>query len=220
MSDTAPPVTPTVPVYAPTPQPTPSSTRLTTAPPPVPPLPLTFAPFVPEDVRRRHHAFVASDTRFAAACRLLAALWRADHDLPAGTPLETDAKGKTRCITAGWRLRRDVAQAGATFLSSTVRAYAREALLFREPGAVWNEDRLWGNLLSSQALTLNLLAPLALDLALASRVWQQLLLGFAHEVTQIRFEHSPGKAHMDHLRDHWFELVPGDQWIQPGLKYL
>jgi hypothetical protein len=94
--------------------PTLAPTRLTTAPPPIPPLPLTFAPFVPEDVRRRHHAFVASDTRFAAACRLLAALWRTDHDLPAGTRLETDAKGKTRRTTAGWRLRRNAAQAGKT----------------------------------------------------------------------------------------------------------
>jgi hypothetical protein len=112
---------------------------------------------------------------------------------PAGTHLETDAKGKTRRVTAGWRLRRDAAQTGATFLSPAIRSYAREALLFREPGAVWNEERLWGNLLSSQAATLNLLAPLALDLTLASRVWRLLLPDFVHQVTGFRFEHSPGR---------------------------
>jgi hypothetical protein len=58
---------------------------------------------------------------------------------------------------------------------------------------VWNEERLWGNLLSSQAATLNLLAPLALDLTLASRVWRLLLPEFVHQVTGFRFEHSPGR---------------------------
>jgi hypothetical protein len=150
-------------------------------------------PFLGEATRRRHQAIISSDTRFAAACRLLAALWRADRDLPAGSHLETNGKGKTRRVTAGWRLHRDAAQAGATFLAPAIRSYAREALLFREPGAVWNEDRLWGNLLSSQALTLNLLAPLALDLSLATPVWQRLLPGFVHQVKRIRFEHSPGR---------------------------
>ncbi len=84
-----------------------------------------------------------------------------------------------------WLLHREAAQTGSTFLTPAIRDHARQALLFREPGALWNEDRLWANLLSSQALTLNLLAPLATDLALASRVWRRLLPGFIQDVTAL-----------------------------------
>ncbi|MCF4124451.1 hypothetical protein HBB12_003515 [Methylobacterium sp. SyP6R] len=50
-----------------------------------------------------------------------------------------------------------------------------------------------GPTFSSQALTLNLLAPLATDLDLATRVWRHLLPGFIQDVTALRFEHSPGR---------------------------
>lgn len=155
--------------------------------------PLAHAPFLSETLRRQHHAFVANDSRFAASCRVLAHLWRQDQRLPAATFIATAPAGKPRRRPANWLLRRDAAQAGATFLTPAIRDHARQALLFREPGAMWNEDRLWANLLSSQALTLNLLAPLATDLALATRVFRALLPGFVDQVRGIRFEHSPGR---------------------------
>nr|WP_210168774.1 hypothetical protein [Methylobacterium sp. Leaf465] len=74
-------------------------------------------------------------------------------------------------------------------------------MLFREPGSLWEEGRLWGNLLSSQALTLNLLAPLAQDLDLASGVWRRLLPGFVNTVSDLRFEHSPGRRGPDYFGD-------------------
>lgn len=155
--------------------------------------PFAPAPFLNEAIRRRHHNFVANDSRFAASARLLAHLWRQDHQLPAATFISRDSDSKLRRRPANWLLRRDAAQAGATFLTSAIRDHARQALLFREPGAMWNEDRLWANLLSSQALTLNLLAPLAIDLALATRVFRTLLPSFVDQVRSIRFEHSPGR---------------------------
>lgn len=154
---------------------------------------LASAPFLNETIRRRHHSFVANDSRFAASTRLLAHLWRQDQQLPAATFISSDPTSKPRRHPANWLLRRDAAQAGATFLTPAIRDHARQALLFREPRAMWNEDRLWANLLSSQALTLNLLAPLATDLALATRVFRSLLPDFIHEVRSIRFEHSPGR---------------------------
>lgn len=155
--------------------------------------PLAHAPFLGEPLRRQHHTFIANDSRFAASCRMLAHLWRQDQQFPAATFITTDPANKPRRRLANWLLRRDTAQAGATFLTPAIRDHARQALLFREPGAMWSEDRLWANLLSSQALTLNLLAPLATDLALATRVFRPLLPGFIHEVRSIRFEHSPGR---------------------------
>jgi hypothetical protein len=155
--------------------------------------PLAHAPFLSEPLRRQHHAFVANDSRFAASCRMLAHLWRQDQRFPAATFITTDATSKPRRRPANWLLRRDAAQAGASFLTPAIRDHARQALLFREHGAMWNEDRLWANLLSSQALTLNLLAPLATDLALATHVFRTLLPGFVDQVRTIRFEHSPGR---------------------------
>lgn len=156
-------------------------------------LPLGPTPFLNEAIRRRHHSFVANDSRFVASTRLLAHLWRQDQQLPAAAFIVTDPTTKPRRRPANWLLRRDAAQVGATFLTPAIRDHARQALLFREPGAMWNEDRLWANLLSSQALTLNLLAPLATDLALATQVFRSLLPGFVDQVRSIRFEHSPGR---------------------------
>jgi hypothetical protein len=154
---------------------------------------LAYAPFLSEAIRRQHHTFVANDSRFAASARLLAHLWRQDQQLPPASASRTATLRSPRRSPANWLLHRDAAQTGATFLTPAIRDHALQALLFREPGALWNEDRLWANLLSSQALTLNLLAPLATDLALASRVWRRLLPGFIQDVTALRFEHSPGR---------------------------
>lgn len=162
---------------------------------------LAPTPFLNEGIRQRHHTYVANDSRFAASTRLLAHLWRQDQQLPAATFITSDPASKPRRRTANWLLRRDAAQAGATFLTPAIRDHARQALLFREPGAMWNEDRLWANLLSSQALTLNLLAPLAIDLALATRVFRTLLPGFVGDVRSIRFEHSPGRFKASYFGD-------------------
>lgn len=155
--------------------------------------PLAYAPFLSEAIRRQHHTFVANDSRFAASARLLAHLWRQDQQLPPASAAKTATLRSPRRGPANWLLHREAAQTGATFLTPAIRDHARQALLFREPGALWNEDRLWANLLSSQALTLNLLAPLATDLDLATRVWRRLLPGFIQNVTALRFEHSPGR---------------------------
>lgn len=155
--------------------------------------PLTYAPLVPDFILREHHCALATDTRFRAAARLLSALWREERDLPIGHHTDP-VTGKTiKSVKLGSRITEKPAASGATFVEPAIAAYARQALLFREPGSVWEEGRLWGNLLSSQTLTLNLLAPMAMDLSFATRVWSRLLPDFVHQVTGIRFEHSPGR---------------------------
>jgi hypothetical protein len=163
--------------------------------------PLAHAPFLNEAIRRRHHTYIACDSRFAASLRLLAHLWRQDQHLPAATFITRDPSSKPRRRPANWIVRRDAAHSGATFLTPAIRDHARQSLLFREPGAMWNEDRLWANLLSSQALTLNLLAPLAIDRALATRIFRILLPGFVDQVRGIRFEHSPGRFDASYFGD-------------------
>jgi hypothetical protein len=74
---------------------------------------------------------------------------------------------------------------------------ARREAIYREPGALIDEGRLWTNLLSSAPLTFNLLGPLALDLSLATcvvhRLWPDLRDRGA-QVRSIWFEHSPGRG--------------------------
>ena len=155
--------------------------------------PLTYAPLVPDFILREHHCALATDTRFRAAARLLSALWREERGLPIGHHTDPVSGRPIKREKLGSRITEKPAASGATFVEPAIAAYARQALLFREPGSVWEEARLWGNLLSSQTLTLNLLAPMALDLSFATRVWSRLLPDFVHQVTGIRFEHSPGR---------------------------
>ncbi|WP_366849158.1 hypothetical protein [Methylobacterium sp.] len=172
--------------------------------------PLRIVPFVPEAVLHRYHAFVASDGRFTSASRLLAALWRQDQGLPLGTYIPEPRRGSRqtqpssllpKLTRLGSRLSPAAARAGATFLSPAIASYARQALLFREVGSLWEEGRLWGNLLSSQAMTLNLLAPMALDLDFATAVWRILLPSFVHQVSAVRFETSPGRRGPEYFGD-------------------
>ncbi|WP_187278759.1 hypothetical protein, partial [Methylobacterium sp. WL12] len=170
--------------------------------------PLAYAPFLPTDLLRQHGAFIATDTRFAAATRLLAALWRADRGLTAGLHVRRLPNGRTRSSPAGWRLRPDAAKADAAFFSAETAAFVQKALVLREPGALWDEAKIRGNLLSSAGLALNLFVAQALDLTLATRVWARLLPDFVHQVTAIRFETSPGRDDPTYLGDGTaFDLV-------------
>jgi hypothetical protein len=98
-------------------------------------------------------------------------------------------------------LSRDAARAGRNFLSPEIHALVRRELLMREEGAAIDEDRLFGNALSSMPLTFNLFGPMALDLNLATAALRQLLPGFVHQVTGFTFEHSPGRRQERFLND-------------------
>ncbi|MCJ2073375.1 hypothetical protein MKK75_32090 [Methylobacterium sp. J-030] len=78
-------------------------------------------------------------------------------------------------------------------MNSTIAKFTHQALVLREPGSLWNENKIRSNLLSSQNLCLNLFVPMALDLELATAVWRRLLSDFVYSVTNLRFESSPGR---------------------------
>ena len=66
--------------------------------------------------------------------------------------------------------------------------------VYREPGALIDERRLWTNLLSSMPLTFNLLAPLKLDPKRATDTLTELVSFFTGQVRDVLFEHSPGRG--------------------------
>ena len=134
-------------------------------------------PLVPEAVLRQHKVFVATDNRFRAAARLLQALWREDRDLPIG--LHQDAKGDV--IELGSRIAAKAGEAGENFLHPAIAQLVQRELAYREIGAVYDDERLRTNLLSSQPLTFNLFGPLKLDLERATTVFDQAPAGFPRQ---------------------------------------
>ena len=162
--------------------------------------PLARLPHLPAKLLKRHCCFIGTDTRFRAAARLLQSLHREDAGFVVG--LHTSISGtKRRRVRLGSRLPLSAAQAGHNFISPEVCRLVRRELVLREEGAAIDEDRLFGNMLSSMPLTFNVLGPMALDPALATAVWRQLLPDFVHTVTSIGFEHSPGRGRIEFLND-------------------
>ncbi len=149
-------------------------------------------PLIPEAARRRRHVFIPADHRFKAAARFLQALWREDRDLPIGNRSRSrqTAPGPPPRLAHLDRRRPH----GANFMTPAIAAVATRALAYREPGAAYDISRLRTNLLSSQPLVFNLFGPLTADPALATRFMAELFPGALANVTDILFEHSPGRG--------------------------
>lgn len=147
-------------------------------------------PLIPGELLNQHTVNEPGDTRFRAAARLLQSLWRSDHNLPIGPHTADD--GSVRDL--GSRLTREDAKKGANFLSSGLAKLARYESVYCEPGALIEQERLWANMLSSQALCFNLFGDLKRDPEKASRVFRTLWPEFIDTVDAVLFEHSPGRG--------------------------
>lgn len=86
------------------------------------------------------------------------------------------------------------ARSGANFLTPGIAKLVWRELAYRERGALFDEERLWGNLLSSSALVFNLFAPLKLDLSLARKVLRAAFKLDVKTVAAVYFETSPGRG--------------------------
>jgi hypothetical protein len=105
-------------------------------------------------------------------------------------------------LPLGSRLREDYARAGANFLSRKVAEHVRLELAYRRPGALYDERRVWANLLASQPLAFNLLVPLQLDPELAAAFFRRLLPDLGLDtVLEIGFKHTPGRRDPRFLSD-------------------
>lgn len=147
-------------------------------------------PFVPEPILRQHRAFISTDNRFRAAARLLQALWREDRNLPIG--IHPGRDGKSRRL--GSSIAMSAGVTGANFIHPAIVRLAKRELIYREAGASYDDNRLLTNLLSSEPLVFNLFGPLKLDLTMATAVFDAIAPGFMSEVTEVLFEHSPGRG--------------------------
>ena len=159
--------------------------------------PLPRVPLIPDDVLKQHNAFCSIDTRFRSAARLLQCIWLKDQRIPT-TNSNTGSEGHPGFAS---HLRADAAKAGRNFLNLTVHQVVLRELLVREEGASIDEERLFGNSLSSQPLSFNLFGNMTEDLNLATAVFRHLFPEFILSVDQIIFEHSPGRREQRYLLD-------------------
>ncbi|WP_157787946.1 PGN_0703 family putative restriction endonuclease [Bradyrhizobium elkanii] len=158
---------------------------------------LARTPLVPERVLRSYGAYCAIDTRFRAAARLLQCLWLKDNSIP--TALSTDSTSPFD--TFGSILSAEAAHAGKNFLNEDIHRLALQEWLLCEEDAAIDDERLFGNALSSMPLVFNLFGPLSLNRELATAVFRALLPDFVQDVDGIMYEHSPGRRKDNFLSD-------------------
>ena len=165
------------------------STRCT----PRPPIPL-----LPASLLRRHHCGEPNDTRFRAAARLRQSLWREAHGYACGRYGHSDG----RICRLGSLVSARTGSRGVNLIDTILIPLVQHELAYREVGVVIHTDRLWNNLLTSQALAFNLFGPLKQRPALATAVMRRLIPDLVGDVTGLLFEHSPGRGHPRYTADH------------------
>jgi hypothetical protein len=165
---------------------------------PTPGQPLEYLPLVPVETLQRHRMHILTDTRYRAAARLLAALWREERKLPIGSYVAEDGQRHK----LGSRIARKAGNAGGNFLSDKIFYLARRELMYREIGAMIDSERLACNLLSSMPLAFNLFAPMAQELVHASSVLNELFPIATANAQRVLFEHSPGRGDLKFLGDY------------------
>jgi hypothetical protein len=153
-------------------------------------------PFVPQGILSKHRVHEPTDGRFRAAARLRQALLREERRWPIGH--YQAAEGKRRRLGNYVAVRR---QQTTNFITPEIAHLARREIAYREDGALIDEGRLWGNMLSSAPAVFNVLGALKLDLKLATSVLRSLCPDLVPRVTGVLFEHSPARRHPDFTND-------------------
>jgi len=138
-------------------------------------------------------------TAFRQRARLHQARWREAHGHPIGTNPYAPARGKPARLV-GSRLSLEFARkTGANLLTPGALAAARARTSLVERHQSFDHQRLWADLLSSEALAFNLFGDLAADLALADRAVHTWWPDAPGTVSEIRFAHSPGRFDPEYL---------------------
>jgi hypothetical protein len=155
-------------------------------------------------------------SEFRQGLRFHQARWREANGHPIGSQPISPKPGGEPGRPVGSRLPLAYAkETGANFLTAEALEAAKLRTSFIEPHQSFDHQRLWADLLSSEALSFNLFGDLAADLEranLAVHTWWPDTPGTVREV---RFAHSPGRfdpGYLNSLRafDVAFVLDLGD----------
>ena len=131
-------------------------------------------------------------TEFRRVVRYHNAMWREANGYPIGTHRNRPG---TPPRLVGSRLDLDFGarESGANFLTTNAVAAARARTSFVEPHQMFDHQGFWADLLSSEALAVNLFGDLAADLDRADRAVHTWWPEAPGRVTDVRFAHSPGR---------------------------
>jgi hypothetical protein len=155
-------------------------------------------------------------TAFRQRTRLDQARWREAHGHPMGTQPYRPHPNRPPARPVGSRIPLDYGlETGANLVTPAALAAARARTSVIEPNQSFDHQRLWADLLSSEALAFNLFGDLAADLAVADRAAHAWWPDAPGTVTAIRFAHSPGWLDPEYLNslrafDAAFVLDHGD----------
>lgn len=143
-------------------------------------------------------------TEFRRAMRYHQAQWREAHGHPIGTqPMSPPPDGRPVRLVGSRIPLAYGRETGANLLTDAARAAARDRTSFTERHQSFDHQRLWADLLSSEALAFNLFGDLAADLPSADRAVRTLWPDAPGELREVRFAHSPGRldpAYLNSLR--------------------
>lgn len=169
------------------------------------------------------HCWDASDviprrpamTSFRQRTRLHHARWREAHGHPIGSqPIRPRPGSDARPVGSRIPLAYGH-ETGATFVSAAAHDAARRRMDLTEREQSIDRQRLWADLLASEALTFNLFGDLAADLRRADRAIHAFAADAPGRVSEVRFLHSPGRLDPEWLNslrqfDAAFVLDRGD----------
>lgn len=154
---------------------------------------------IPRELLEADHCWLAHDevkgdpetTDFRRAVRHHHARWREGQGYPIGMHR---VRPGTEPRLIGSHLDVDFAQeSGATFLTKRALAAARQRASLVEPHQIFDQRGFWADLLSSEALAVNLFGDLASDLDRADRAVRTWWPDAPGRVGEVRFAHSPGR---------------------------
>lgn len=130
-------------------------------------------------------------TEFRRRVRYHHAMWRMANGYPIGT---RRVRPGTPARLIGSHLDLDFArESGATFLTPRALTAARARTSLVEPHQILDHQSFWADLLSSEAVAVNLFGDLAADLERADRAVHTWWPTTPGRVTDVRFAHSPGR---------------------------
>jgi hypothetical protein len=124
-------------------------------------------------------------------------MWREDQSIPIGYHQQPNEQYRF----LGSRIDAPSAMSGRNFLSPHIARLVKYETVYREVGALIEEERLWHNLLSSQSLCFNLFGEMKIEKSIATRFWSRLFPEQMAHVDCIYFEHSPGRGDEKFIAD-------------------
>ena len=145
-----------------------------------------------KELLSKYNVYYKQDTSFSAFARLLQSQWRQKKGFP-------NAPGKL----GNYLSYDDAIKTRNNFLTGKIKTLVQyEVYRANVEGKLISEPRIWDNLLSSQPLCFNLFGEFHFDMNLATQYFKKLFPDRVYYVSNILFEHSPGRGSDEYTGDH------------------